>query len=241
MEGGPQDLQMGFQAAGSDIAAKIEAFHQHLMWIGAGLAAMVFLLLVFVCWRFNERRNPVPSRITRAPLLEFGWTVVPVLVLGAIAVPSMRLLAEELRIPTSDLTIKAGAHQWFWRYEYPDHGDLAFNSTMLPPNSLVPGQKRLLEVDNRLVLPAGKTVRILTTSSDVVHSFFVPALGIQIYAIPGRLNETWVKIDRPGVYYGQCNQICGLDHAFMPIAIEAMPESQFDGWMTAIQTRAGAS
>lgn len=233
MESGPRDGQIGFQPAGSQIASKIEAFHTHLMWIGGALVLLVFLLLVFVCWRFSERRNPVPSPIARAPLLEFGWTVLPILILGAIAVPSLRLLADELRIQASDLTVKVSAHQWFWRYEYPDHQGVAFNSAMLPPNSLAAGQKRLLEVDNRLILPAGKAVRILTTSSDVIHSFFVPSLGVQIYAVPGRLNETWVRIDRAGVYYGQCNQICGLDHAFMPIAIEAVPAAQFDSWLAA--------
>jgi cytochrome c oxidase subunit 2 len=241
METGPQDFQIGFQPPGSEIAAKIEAFHTHLMWIGVSLVALVFLLLVFVCWRFNERRNPVASQISRAPLLEFGWTVVPILILGAIAIPSLKLLAEEMHVEKGDLTVKAGAHQWFWRYEYPDHGAIAFNSAMLPPNSLAPDQKRLLEVDNRLVLPVGKTIRILTTSSDVVHSFFVPSLGIQIYAIPGRLNETWVKIDRPGIYYGQCNQICGLDHAFMPIAIEAVAEDDFTAWLNSFKPSGGAS
>lgn len=239
MDSGPRDMQFGFQPAGSEIAAKIEAFHQHLMWIGGGLAIAVFLLLVFVCWRFNERRNPVPSRITRAPLLEFGWTVLPVLILGAIAVPSLKLLADEMRIPASDLTVKVGAHQWFWRYEYPDHQGLAFNSIMLPPNSLEPGEKRLLEVDNRLMVPAGKTVHVLVTSSDVIHSFFVPSLGVQIYAVPGRLNETWMRIEKPGVYYGQCNQICGLDHAFMPVAIEAVPEAEFEAWLGAAKAGGG--
>jgi cytochrome c oxidase subunit 2 len=237
METGPENAQFGFQPAGSEIAARIGEFHQHLMWIGGGVALAVLLLLAFVCVRFRESRHPEPWRITRAPLIEFGWTVLPVLILGAIASPSLKLLAYETAIPNSNMTVKIGAHQWFWRYEYPDNGGISFDSTMLPPNSLEPGQKRLLEVDNRLIVPAGRTIRIQTTSSDVVHSFFVPSLGVQIYAIPGRLNETWVRIDRPGVYFGQCNQICGLNHSFMPIAIEAVSQEKFDAWLKQASTQ----
>jgi cytochrome c oxidase subunit 2 len=212
------------------MALRIAAFHEHLMWIGGGIAGLVLALLVYVCIRYRESRHPLPWRVTRAPLLEFGWTVVPVLVLAAIIVPSLKLVAYQSTIPEGDLTVKAGGHQWFWRYEYPDHG-ISFNSAMLPPHSLGAGQLRLLEVDNRLIVPIGKTVRLLTTSSDVVHSFFVPSLGLQIYAVPGRPNETWVKVDRAGSYFGQCNQICGLDHSFMPIAIEAVSEEHFEAWL----------
>jgi cytochrome c oxidase subunit 2 len=225
---GPQNFEIGFQPAGSEIALRIAEFHGHLMWIGGGALLTVMALVAFVCFRYRESRHPEPWRISRAPLIEFGWTVVPIVILAAIAVPSLKLLAYEVDVPDSDMTVKAGAHQWFWRYEYPDNGGLSFDSIMLPPNALVEREKRLLDVDKRLILPVGKSIRILTTSSDVVHSFFVPSLGVQIYAIPGRLNETWVKIDRPGLYYGQCNQICGLDHSFMPIAIEAVDSSIFE-------------
>ncbi|RWP07430.1 MAG: cytochrome c oxidase subunit II [Mesorhizobium sp.] len=171
------------------------------------------------------------------PWLEFGWTIAPVLVLGAIAAPSLQLLAYESDIPDAQLTIKASGHQWFWRYSYPDNGGFAYDSIMLPPASVPAGEPRLLAVDNRMVVPVGAVVRIQVTSSDVVHSFFMPALGLQIYAMPGRLNETWTRVEKPGVYYGQCNQICGLNHSFMPIAIEAMAQPDFDAWVRDAATR----
>ena len=207
------------------------------MLIGMGIVLLVIALLAVAIFRFRASRHPVPSTLTRLPWLEFGWTVAPVAVLGAIAVPSMQLLAYESRIPEADITIKVSAHQWFWRYSYPDNGGFTVNSIMTPPSQVAGGQPRLLAVDNRMVVPVGATVRIQVTSSDVIHSFFMPALGMQIYAVPGRLNETWTRIDRPGVYYGQCNQICGLDHSFMPIGIEAKPQAEFDAWIANAKTR----
>ena len=182
-------------------------------------------------------RNPDASRVARAPLLEFGWTVLPIIIVGVIAVPSLAVLRFEADIPPPQLTVKVTGFQWFWRYEYPDHEGVAFDSLMLPEEELEPGQPRLLEVDSRVVVPTGQVIEFLVTSGDVVHSFFIPTLGVQMYAIPGRLNSTWVKIDRPGVYYGQCNQICGLDHSFMPIAIEARAPADFEAWLAS--TKAG--
>jgi cytochrome c oxidase subunit II len=232
---GPENWQVGFPSGGSDLQARIVAFHQHLMLVGGAILLAVVGLVAVATARFRERRHPVPERFSRAPLLEFAWTVAPVAVLAATALPSLRLLAYEGAVPEAGMTVKVTAHQWFWRYEYPDQGGLGFDSVMLPPEALSPGQPRLLEADNRLVLPIGTTVRLHVASADVVHSFFVPSLGLQVYAIPGRLNETWTRIDRPGVYYGQCNQICGLDHAFMPIAIEAKPQAEFDAWLAQAQ------
>jgi cytochrome c oxidase subunit 2 len=235
--GGPDNWQMGFSEPASETEARIIALHDHLMLIGVGIVLLVVALLAVAIFRFRASRHPVPSTLTRLPWLEFGWTVAPVAVLGAIAVPSMQLLAYESRIPEADITVKVSAHQWFWRYSYPDNGGFTVDSTMTPPSQVAAGEPRLLSVDNRMVVPVGAVVRIQVTSSDVVHSFFMPALGMQIYAVPGRLNETWTKIDRPGVYYGQCNQICGLDHSFMPIGIEAKPQAEFDAWIADAKTR----
>lgn len=232
---------MDFGTSASETKARIVDLHHHVMLIGIVILLVVSLLIVFALVRFRSDRHPAASKVTRLPWLEFGWTIVPVLALGAIAAPSMQLLAYEAKIPDAALTIKVSGHQWFWRYTYPENGGFAFDSIMLPPAAVPEGEPRLLAVDNRMVVPVGAVVRIQVTSSDVVHSFFMPALGLQIYAVPGRLNETWTKVDRPGVYYGQCNQICGLNHSFMPIAIEALPQADFDAWVQQARTRFPAS
>ncbi len=237
---GPRDWNLGFPEPGSPLQAEIIALHGHILLIGGGIVLLVVGLVLVALFRFRESRQPVPARFSRSPLLEFGWTVAPVLVLGAIVGPSIALLAAENRPPAPDITVKVTAHQWFWTFAYPDQGDIRFNSIMLPPESLGPDQPRLLTADNALVLPVGANVRFEVTGSDVVHSFFVPVLGLQIYAVPGRLNATWTRIDRPGRYYGQCNQICGLNHSFMPIAIEALAADDFAAWVAAAPARFGA-
>ena len=234
---GPENWQLGFGEPGSQTQARIIALHDHLMTIGAGIVALVVGLIIISLIRFRAGRHPVASKITRLPWLEFLWTAAPALVLGAIAVPSMQLLAYEGSVPPADITIKVSGHQWFWRYTYPDSGGFIVDSIMTPPSELDAGQPRLLTVDNPLVVPAGVNVRIQVTSADVIHSFFVPTLGMQLYAVPGRLNETWTRIDKPGLYYGQCNQICGLDHSFMPIGIEAKVQADFDAWLADARTR----
>lgn len=226
----PQNWQTGFGVSASETKARIVALHDHILLIGMCIVLLVAALIGFALVRFRASRHPTASKVTRMPWLEFGWTVAPVLVLGAIAAPSLKLLAYESDIPDAALTIKVSGHQWFWRYSYPDNGGFAYDSIMLPPASVPEGEPRLLAVDNRMVIPVGAVVRIQVTSSDVVHSFFMPAFGLQMYAVPGRLNETWTRVDKPGVYYGQCNQICGLNHSFMPIAIEAMEQADFDVW-----------
>lgn len=233
----PANWQTGFGVSASQMKERIVALHDHILLIGACIVALVVVLIGFALLRFRASRHPTASKVTRMPWLEFGWTVVPVLVLGAIAAPSLQLLAYESDIPDAQLTIKVSGHQWFWRYSYPDNGGFAYDSIMLPPASVPAGEPRLLAVDNRMVVPVGAVVRIQVTSSDVVHSFFMPALGLQIYAVPGRLNETWTRVEKPGVYYGQCNQICGLNHSFMPIAIEAMAQADFDTWLRDAATR----
>jgi cytochrome c oxidase subunit 2 len=192
-------------------------------------------------WRFDHRRNPVASRTSHNTVIEIAWTVIPVLILVVIAIPSFRLVYFEDRARDPDMTIKVTGHQWYWEYTYPDGvpggGNIDFSSYMVPEDQLKPGQLRLLDVDNQLVLPAGKKVRILTTSADVIHSFFIPSLGVQRYAIPGRTIETWVQIDKPGDYYGECNQICGTNHSQMPISIHAVTDSEFTAWLATAKTK----
>ena len=188
-------------------------------------------LLLFVAWRYRASKNPVASRVSHHTLLEVAWTVLPVLILVVIAIPSFRLIYFEDRTANPDMTIKVTGRQWAWEYTYPDQGGINFISNMIADDDIKPGQLRRLDVDNRLVLPAGKNIRILTTSNDVIHSFFIPSLGVQRYAIPGRTIETWVRIDKPGVYYGECNQICGTNHSAMPISVEAKTDQDFAAWV----------
>ena len=183
-------------------------------------------LLITVVVKFNAKANPVPSRTTHNTLIEVAWTLIPVLILVGIAVPSFRLLFEELDVPKADLTIKATGKQWYWSYAYPDNGKFEFDSLMAQDK-----QPRLLGVDNEMVVPVNKVVRVQTTGADVIHSFSVPAFGIKIDAIPGRLNETWFKATKVGMYYGQCSQLCGKDHAFMPIAVRVVSDQEFAAWV----------
>jgi cytochrome c oxidase subunit 2 len=184
-----------------------------------------------VAYRFDSRRNPTPSRISHNTPLEIAWTVVPVLILVVIAIPSFRLVYFEDRTDHPDMTVKVTGHQWYWEYGYPDADNMHFNSYIVQDADLKPGQPRLLTADTQLVLPVGKNIRILTTSGDVIHSFFIPSLGVQRYAIPGRVIETWVKIDKPGDYYGECNQICGTNHSQMPIDVHAVTEADYETWL----------
>jgi cytochrome c oxidase subunit 2 len=228
--GHPEPWQLGLQQAATPVMADIVWFHDFLLWLIAAIAGFVLVLLVYVCVRFNARSNPVPSRTTHNTLIEVMWTVVPVLILVAIAIPSFRLLFLQLDVPPADVTIKATGKQWFWSYEYPD-AKIAFDSVMIQQKDLKPGQPRLLSVDNEVVVPVNKVVRVQTIGADVIHSFAVPSFGIKIDAIPGRLNETWFKAEREGVYYGQCSELCGRDHAFMPIAVRVVSEQAYTAWL----------
>ena len=237
----PRNWQLGFQPAGSNVQAGIEGLHALVLWLMALVTVFVAALLGYCVWKFRESVNPKASRVSHHTALEVAWTVLPVLILVVIAIPSFRLIYYEDRTDAADLTIKVVGHQWYWEYNYPDNGDVKFDSYMIPADDLKPGQLRNLEVDNRVVVPAGKNVRILTTSADVIHSFFIPSLGVQRYAIPGRTIETWVRVDKPGVYYGQCNQICGTNHSAMPISVEAMTDQAFATWIAAAKTKFAAN
>jgi len=233
----PRNWQMGFQAPASPTAVQVDWLHNLVLVIVTVITLFVAALLAYVIWRYSAERNPTPSQTSHNTLLEVAWTVVPVLILVVIAIPSFRLVYYQDRTTEADLTLKVTAHQWYWEYTYPDSEDLNFNSYPIAPEDLKPGQMRLLEVDNPVVLPVGKNVRILTTSADVIHSFFIPALGVHRYAIPGRTIETWVRVDRPGMFYGQCNQICGTGHSNMPIAVRAVPEAEFIAWVADAKQR----
>jgi cytochrome c oxidase subunit II len=228
----PKPWEIGFQPPATPVKDRLSAFHDDLLMpIITVITVFVLGLLVYVMWRFNQRRNPVPSRTSHNTVIEMLWTVVPVLILVIIAIPSFKLMYYMDRVPNPEMTIKVTGHQWYWSYEYPDQDGLTFDSNIIPEDQLKPGQKRLLDVDNPLVVPADTTIRVLITGTDVIHSWFVPSFGVQEYAIVGRLNESWMKVEHAGTYYGQCNQICGLNHAFMPIKVEAVSKDAFQHWL----------
>jgi cytochrome c oxidase subunit 2 len=236
----PQPWQLGFQPAASPVREHIDALHNVLLVVITLITLFVLGLLLYVMVRFNAKRHPVPSRTTHNTVLEILWTVVPVLILVTIAVPSFKLLYYMDKNPHATMTIKITGHQWYWSYEYPDQGDLSFNSNMLDDDTTKKeGKPRLLAVDNPVVVPVGTVVRVLVAGTDVIHSWFVPSIGVQEYAMPGRTNEAWLQIDRPGVYYGQCNQICGINHPFMPIEIHALSQDDFAKWVDGAKKQFG--
>jgi cytochrome c oxidase subunit II len=237
----PRPWEVGMQPAFSPVKERIIELHNLVLVIITLITLFVAGLLAWVMYRYNAKRNPTPSRVSHNPVLEVAWTVIPVLILVVIAIPSFRLIYYEDRTPNPDMTVKVTGHQWYWEYTYPDQGNLDIESRYIHDEDLKPGQVRLLAVDNQLVIPVGKNIRILTNSADVIHSFFIPALGVQRYAIPGRAIETWLRADKAGVYYGECNQICGQDHSRMPIAVHAVPAEEFSAWVEQAKKAADAS
>lgn len=233
----PEPWQFGLQAPASPVMAAINSLHDLLLWIITLISLLVLALLTYTCVRFRADRNPVPSRRSHNTLLEVVWTAVPVLILVIIAIPSFKLLYFHDDLPETELTVKAIGHQWYWSYEYPDHGNFTFDATMIADADLKPGQPRLLETDNRVVLPVDTNIRIQVTADDVLHSWAMPSMGVKTDAIPGRLNETWIRIEKPGVYYGQCSELCGDLHGFMPITIEAVGKDEFAAWVEQAQAR----
>jgi cytochrome c oxidase subunit 2 len=209
------------------------------------ISVFVLGLLFYVMVRFHHSRSPVPTRTSHNPVIEILWTVVPVLILVGIAIPSFKLMYYMDRVPKADMTIKVTGNQWFWSYEYPDQGGLKFDSNLVPDKDLKPDEKqlRLLKVDNPLVVPVGATVRVQIAGvpEGVIHSWFVPSFGVQEYAVPGRLNESWFQVEHAGTYYGECNQICGVNHAFMPIEVKAVPQAEFDRWLAAAKKQFAAT
>lgn len=237
MVGAPIPWGMGLQESGGPIKDAISSFNELVFWIIVVITIFVAILLAWVMWRYNEKANPVPSQSSHNTPLEIAWTVIPVLILLVIAVPSFRLIYYQDRARDADLTINVTGHQWYWNYRFPDHGNFAFDSRPIPDEEIKAGQMRSLEVDEPLVVPVGRTIRVMTQGVDVIHSFFVPSLGVQRYTIPGRTLETWMRADRVGTFYGQCNQICGVNHWFMPIVVKAVPQAEFDAWVASARTR----
>ncbi len=232
----PREWQLGMQDGVTPTQEKLAWLHDLLLVIITLITIFVLALLVYVCLRFRESRNPVPSKTSHNTLLEIAWTGIPVIILVVIAIPSFQLLYFAYRAVEPYMTINVQAHQWYWSYEYPDEA-IVFDSNMVPESELKDGQLRLLDVDNRMVVPVGKKVQVLVTTADVMHSFFMPSFGVQIYGTPGRINETWFQVDKAGVYYGQCNQICGLNHAYMPIVVEALEPAAYDAWLADAKTK----
>lgn len=236
---GMAPYQLGFQESVTPVADRLHEFHNMLMWIISAITLFVLILLVTVIVRFNERANPKPSGTTHNVPLEIVWTVVPILILIIIVIPSLKLLYFADRAENPELVVKVTGNQWNWDFEYPDHNDLSYKSIMIPTKDLdaSKNQKRLLSADYPMVIPVDTTVQFIVTASDVLHSFAIPAFGIKVDAVPGRLNETWAKVTKTGTYYGQCSELCGKDHAFMPIEVRVVPKEDFKAWVEAAQTK----
>lgn len=236
----PQAWEWGFQPAASPVAEDIHWFYDYvLLPMMLIISAFVAVLLVYVLFRFRRGANPNPARTTHNTLLEVVWTGVPILILIGIAVPSLRLLYFEATVPEAALTLKVTGHQWYWSYEYPDQGGISFDAIMVDEADLQDGQPRLLTTDNEVVLPVGEVVRVQVTSEDVIHSWAMPPAGVKTDAVPGRLNELWIELDEPGMYYGQCSELCGVLHGFMPITIRVVTAAEFETWVGQKQAELG--
>ena len=243
--GQPSNGQLGFQEAVTPVAEEIHWVHDFVNIIIFAITAFVMLLMLYVMWRFNEKRNPTPSRTTHNTTARGAWTVVPVLILVAIAIPSFRLLYLQYSFPPPDLTIKATGHAWNWTHEYPDQG-ISVDSVMLQDNEReeaikagMPAEQvpRNLAVDNEIMVPVNKVVHVLVTASDVIHDWTIPSFGSKVDAVPGRITATWFKATKEGIYFGQCSELCGKDHAFMPIAVRVVKEEVFNDWAAALKAR----
>jgi cytochrome c oxidase subunit II len=243
--GQPSPGQIGFQEAVTPVAEEIHWVHDYVNVIIFAVTAFVLLLMLYVMWRFSEKRNPTPSRTTHNTMIEVLWTVLPVLILVAIAIPSFRLLYKQYTFPPPGLTIKATAHAWNWTHEFPDQG-VTVDSVMLQDNeraevvkSGIPAWQvpRNLAVDNDILVPVGKVVHVLVTSTDVIHNWTIPSFGSKVDAVPGRVTATWFQANKEGIYFGQCSELCGKDHAFMPITVRVVKEQVFNDWAAALKAR----
>ena len=230
----PKPWQLGFQDAATNNMTQITTFNDFLLILMTAITLVVLGLMVFVMLRFSAKANPEPSKTTHNTLVEVVWTVVPILILVIIAIPSFRLLYYQRVLPEADMTIKATGYQWYWGYEYPDHGGFAFDSLMLNDDERG-DQPRLLATDTAMVVPVNTTVRVVVTGADVLHSWAMPAFGVKMDAVPGRLNETWFRAEKTGTYYGQCSELCGIRHAFMPIRVEVVEPDAFASWVSEAQ------
>ena len=236
-QSGPQPWQMNFRPSATPVMDDIVDFHNLLLVIEVIIVLFVLGLMVYICVKFNAKANPAPSKTTHNVFLEVVWTVIPIIILIVITVPSVKLLVFMDKAPKEkvEMTLKVIGHQWYWSYEYPDAGNLAFDSNIIPDEEIdaSKGQIRLLEVDNRIAIPVDTTIRVLMTSDDVLHNWAVPAFGIKMDTVPGRINESWIRVPaaRAGVYRGQCSELCGVNHGYMPIVIEAISKQNFAKWL----------
>jgi cytochrome c oxidase subunit 2 len=228
----PKDWQLGFQNPASDGMRDIVNFHNNLLLpIIIAISVFVLFLMLYACVRFRASANPNPSKRTHNVTVEILWTLIPCLILIVMAVPSFKILYKQDTIPKVDLTIKAVGYQWYWGYEYPDE-NILFDSYMIEEKDLRADQPRLLSVDNEVVVPVNKVVKVLITANDVLHAWALPAFGVKRDAVPGRINETWFKAEKEGTYYGQCSELCGIKHAFMPITVKVVSEQDYQEWLS---------
>ena len=236
LTGEPHDWGLWHQLSGTPTAERLKEFDQLLTVLMVAIVVLVVLLLGYAVLRFNTRRNPTPRQTSHNTVLEVAWTVIPVVILVIIAVPSFKILFYIDTVPKADMTLKVIGHQWYWEYQYPDSGDLDINSYVVNDSDLKPGQKRLLDVDTPVVLPVDTTVRLLITGADVIHSWGIPSMGFTRDAVPGRLNETWTRFEQEGTYYGNCRELCGTNHAFMPVQVKVVSRQEFDQWVQKTKT-----
>lgn len=238
----PVDWQLNFQPAVTPVAHLQHQLHDVLLIIITAISLFVLALLVYVCVRFSAKRNPHPTKTSHNTVIEVLWTVLPVMILVGIAIPSFKLLYFMDKTDNPELTLKVTGHQWYWSYTYQDNGNFTFDSLIIPDDQIdkSKGQLRLLETDNRVVLPVDTNIRVLVTSDDVLHAWAVPAFGVKMDTVPGRLNETWMRIEKTGVYYGQCSELCGVNHGFMPIAVQAVSKADFARWVAEAQKKFAA-
>lgn len=227
----PQNWQMNFMAPATPVMEKFVQFHNKLLIMCYGISGFVFILLFYACFKFSKKNNPTPNRTSHNTALEIIWTLIPFIIVCMMAIPSIKILYYSDQTPETEFTLKIVGRQWYWQYQYPDHDNIAFDSYMIQDQNLKKDQIRNLEVDNRIVLPVDTNIKLLLTSGDVLHSFAVPSFGIKIDCVPGRTNETWIRVTKPGIYYGQCSELCGVNHGFMPIAIEVVPKEEFKKWV----------
>ena len=233
--GQPVEWQMNLQQAATPVMEFIRDFHNGLLILTTVICLVVAALLIWVCVKYNAQANPVASRTTHNTLVEVIWTVVPIIILIGIAIPSFRLLYLQRDFPAPEMTVKAIGNQWFWSYEYPEH-DVSFDQYLKTKAELKDGEPYLLATDTEVVVPVNKIVRVIVTANDVLHSWTIPSFGSKIDAVPGRLNETWFKAEKEGIYYGQCSELCGKDHAYMPISVRVVSEDEYNTWLATAKT-----
>ncbi len=225
--------QMGFQEPATSLMERVIALNNFILILITAICILVLVLLVWCVFRYHESRNPTPSTTSHNTLLEIIWTLIPVSIIISVAIPATHLLYYQERIPQTELTIKATGYQWYWGYEYPDHEGLSFDALMLAEEELPPNKPRLLSTDNVVVVPVDTNIRLLVTAGDVLHSWAMPAFGVKIDGVPGRINQVWFRANKEGTFYGQCSELCGRGHAFMPIELKVVSREAFKRWVAA--------